>query len=40
MMHAARSPLFQVVWWRRMSVMIVKELRQLFRDKALIGFFF
>ena len=40
MMHAARSPLLQAVWWRRMSVMIVKELRQLFRDKALIGFFF
>jgi ABC-2 type transport system permease protein len=40
MMHAARSPILRVVWWRRISVMIVKELRQLFRDKALIGFFF
>lgn len=32
--------ILQPVWWRRLRVMVTKELRQLFRDKALIGFFF
>jgi ABC-2 type transport system permease protein len=40
MMHAILAPMLQAVWWRRLFVMITKELRQLFRDKALIGFFF
>lgn len=30
----------QPVWWRRLVVMVTKELRQLSRDGALIGFFF
>ena len=40
MMDAVLTPILQPVWWRRLFVMITKELRQLFRDKALIGFFF
>lgn len=34
------TPILQSVWWRRLFVMVAKELRQLFRDAALIGFFF
>lgn len=34
------TSILQAVWWRRVLVMVTKELRQLFRDKALIGFFF
>ena len=34
------TSLLQPVWWRRIGVMVMKELRQLSRDKALIGFFF
>ncbi len=33
------TALLQPVWWRRLLVMVVKELRQLSRDKALMGFF-
>lgn len=40
MMHAILAPMLQAVWWRRLFVMLTKELRQLFRDKAVIGFFF
>jgi len=40
MMHAVLAPMLQAVWWRRLFVMLTKELRQLFRDKAVIGFFF
>ena len=40
MTSTVHAPMFQTVWWRRLVVMITKELRQLFRDKALIGFFF
>jgi ABC-2 type transport system permease protein len=40
MRNAAHKPFLQRVWWRRLSVMVTKELRQLFRDAALIGFFF
>jgi ABC-2 type transport system permease protein len=40
MMNAVLMQVMQPVWWRRLYVMIAKELRQLFRDKALIGFFF
>lgn len=32
--------ILQPVWWRRLVVMVTKELRQLFRDAALVGFFF
>ncbi len=34
------TTVLQPVWWRRLSVMVTKELRQLSRDVALIGFFF
>lgn len=40
MRRLAHMTVLQRVWWRRMSVMVTKELRQLFRDVALIGFFF
>jgi len=40
MTETALAPILQRVWWRRLAVMVAKELRQLFRDKALIGFFF
>jgi ABC-2 type transport system permease protein len=40
MMNAVLVSVLQRVWWRRLSVMVTKELRQLFRDAALIGFFF
>lgn len=40
MTQTALAPILQRVWWRRLAVMVAKELRQLFRDKALIGFFF
>ena len=32
--------ILQPVWWRRLLVMVNKELRQFLRDAALIGFFF
>ncbi len=40
MMNAFLTAMLQRVWWRRILVMVMKELRQLSRDKALIGFFF
>ncbi|MFO0698611.1 MAG: ABC transporter permease [Nitrospira sp.] len=40
MTHRIAISVLQPVWWRRLLVMVIKELRQLFRDKALIGFFF
>ena len=40
MRSAVFTPLLQPVWWRRIGVMVMKELRQLSRDAALIGFFF
>lgn len=40
MMRAMLGPMLQAVWWRRLFVMLRKEVRQLFRDKAVIGFFF
>ena len=39
-MHLVLATVMQPVWWRRLAVMVGKELRQLFRDVALIGFFF
>jgi hypothetical protein len=38
MTDARVMAILQPVWWRRLSVMVAKELRQLFRDAALIGF--
>jgi ABC-2 type transport system permease protein len=40
MSRTVHAAVLQAVWWRRLLVMVTKELRQLFRDKALIGFFF
>lgn len=39
MNSSAPTVFSQAVWWRRLSVMVVKEMRQLMRDVALIGFF-
>lgn len=40
MIPAIVVSVLQPVWWRRLLVMVTKEMRQLFRDAALIGFFF